>query len=153
MTAIVRVDGAIAGLRALEQEIRGGVARVLAKTANEAVTRARAKTTIRSIAESIFPKLGSGYYSVIIRASDFKAAFFENGTGLYGPRGAKYSIVARRAPLLRFQINGRWISTRSVMHPGVHAQHFMAFTEDEMRPWFLLEMQGMVDAAAAKHTG
>ena len=153
MPAVAHVDGAISSLRALHASLKAGASQVLAKTANEAVARARAKTTIQSIARSIVPVLGSGYYSVIVRAGDFKAVFFENGTGLYGPKGAKYPIVARNAARLHFQINGHWVSPRQVMHPGVHAQHFMAYTEDEMRPWFLLEMQAMTDEAIARHNG
>lgn len=48
------------------------------------------------------------------------ALYQEKGTGLYGPRGAKYPIRARRAKTLRFRnASGELVFRRSVMHPGV----------------------------------
>lgn len=48
------------------------------------------------------------------------AQWQERGTGLYGPRGAKYRITARRAKTLAFRnANGDMVFRRSVMHPGV----------------------------------
>ena len=50
------------------------------------------------------------------------ALFQDKGTGLYGPKGRAYPIVARRARKLRFYWHGQLTFRRSVMHPGVKPQ-------------------------------
>jgi hypothetical protein len=146
----VHTRGARAALHDLRTQLEGGVHRVIASVADRAVDMAKAKTTIRSIAQSIAPKLGARN-TIFVRAGDRKSRWFEEGTGLYGPRGAKYPIVARNAPLLKFRIGGRWISKRSVMHPGVHAQHYMRDTANAMRPVFRAAMNDMARVAVQKH--
>lgn len=50
-------------------------------------------------------------------------AYQERGTGLWGPRHAKYPIVARRAKALRFiGRDGSVVFRRRVMHPGVQTK-------------------------------
>jgi HK97 gp10 family phage protein len=55
------------------------------------------------------------------------AIYQELGTGLHGPRRAKYPIRAVNAESLRFfwPRTGRVERFKSVMHPGVKPRHFM----------------------------
>jgi hypothetical protein len=60
------------------------------------------------------------------------ALFVEDGTKAHEIRPKRVGSVSsrRRAgkampPLLRFQINGRWVSAKVVHHPGTKPTHFM----------------------------
>jgi hypothetical protein len=59
-----------------------------------------------------------------------EAHAFEHGSGIHGPGGSKYPIVARNVPLLAFmgtnEFAGHLITVPSVQHPGVGARPFMA---------------------------
>lgn len=51
-------------------------------------------------------------------------AYQETGTGLFGPKGAKYPIEARRAKSLHFLTrSGESVFRKRVMHPGVRAKY------------------------------
>ena len=67
---------------------------------------------------------------VTIGNSAPEAHAFEHGSGIHGPGGSKYPIVARNAPLLAFMgthgSSGHLITVPSVQHPGVGARPFMA---------------------------
>jgi hypothetical protein len=52
----------------------------------------------------------------------------DSGSGLHGPKAAKYPIRPKNpGGLLRFfwRRKGRWVALRGVMHPGVPATHFL----------------------------
>jgi HK97 gp10 family phage protein len=54
------------------------------------------------------------------------APYMEFGTATRGEFGGPpYIITPRKAQYLRFQINGKWITTKRVVHPGVAARPFM----------------------------
>jgi hypothetical protein len=59
-----------------------------------------------------------------------EAHAFEHGSGIHGPGGSKYPIVAKNAPMLAFmgtnEFAGHLITVPSVQHPGVGARPFMA---------------------------
>jgi hypothetical protein len=67
---------------------------------------------------------------ITIGNSALEAHAFEHGSGIHGPGGSKYPIVARNAPLLAFMgthgSSGHLITVPSVQHPGVGARPFMA---------------------------
>lgn len=53
------------------------------------------------------------------------AAYQEFGTGTRGEfQGKMYEIRPKRAENLVFQINGRWVSTKLVRHPGIPAHPY-----------------------------
>jgi hypothetical protein len=54
------------------------------------------------------------------------AAYVENGTGLYGPKHAKYLIKPKNpGGTLRFEIGGRIVFAKFVMHPGSPGKYMM----------------------------
>ena len=67
---------------------------------------------------------------VTIGNSAPEAHAFEHGSGIHGPGGSKYPIVAKNAPMLAFmgtnKLAGHLITVPSVQHPGVGARPFMA---------------------------
>lgn len=66
-------------------------------------------------------KTRDGAKGTLYNAAPYASAQ-ELGSGLHGPRGAKYRIAARRTKMLRFRnANGDLVFRRSVMHPGVKA--------------------------------
>lgn len=46
-----------------------------------------------------------------------------------------YTILPRTKPFLAFQINGRWIYTTRVRHPGIKANPFVEKTANEVGPY------------------
>lgn len=70
--------------------------------------------------------------------------FLENGT-------APHTITARRAPVLRFKMNGQWISKKSVNHPGTRPHPFMRVAWAEAQEVAELQAEHFVNAAIARH--
>ena len=69
------------------------------------------------------------------------ASFVDGGT-------RPHEIRPRRAPALRFQINGVWISTQLVRHPGTRPEGFMGNALIEAERQMELEIRkGRVQAA------
>lgn len=56
----------------------------------------------------------------------------DGGSGLYGPRRAKYMIRAKNGQALAFHVGGRLIFRRSVMHPGVKPTRFLYNANDAL---------------------
>jgi hypothetical protein len=84
----------------------------------------------------------------------FRAAgaslYLDQGTGIYGSNGARYPITARSGGLLHFQIAGKWIHTRKVMHPGQIPIRFVRTARDEAELFMVLKavrtLAGLVEA-------
>lgn len=93
--------------------------------------------------------------------ADLWHALDETGTGLYGPRHAKYPIVPKRAKALRFQAGrympktlpgghfrgsgkvqgGKTIFRQKVMHPGFKPRHFTRRINKDLRKLFLTQAE------------
>lgn len=70
----------------------------------------------------------------------------DGGSGLHGPKRAKYAIIPRRKFALRFiGRDGTLVITRKVMHPGVPATRFLYNATDATaratRGWLLGAMK------------
>lgn len=60
------------------------------------------------------------------------APYVEHGTGLWGPRHAKYPITAKGGGFLRWidPKSGKEVFARRVMHPGSPGQHMIAIAAE-----------------------
>lgn len=59
------------------------------------------------------------------------APHVEYGTGLWGPKGAKYPIEPKKpGGFLKFMVNGQEVFAKRVMHPGIRGQHMLAIAAD-----------------------
>lgn len=67
-------------------------------------------------------------YSVAATNDTDYAAYVEEGTGLYGPKHAKYEIKPKDpAGTLAFKgADGKWVFAKRVMHPGSRGNHMLA---------------------------
>lgn len=65
----------------------------------------------------------SNVLSVALRAVAEHASYVHDGT-------PAHTISGRNGGMLRFQINGRWVSKRSVQHPGTTARPFLQNAAD-----------------------
>ena len=60
------------------------------------------------------------------------AAAQDLGSGLYGPKRAKYPIRAKGDGMLRFQGRNGIVFRKQVMHPGVHPTRFLYNANDAL---------------------
>jgi hypothetical protein len=79
------------------------------------------------------------------------APYVEFGTGLYGPRHAKYAILPKNAPMLAWKDpkTGHWIYAKKVMHPGSPGNHMVAIAADVVEHEF---EHGLIDDLLAEWT-
>jgi HK97 gp10 family phage protein len=71
-------------------------------------------------------------------------AYMEFGTGSRGEfPGEPYVILPKNKKYLRFKVNGQWVSTKRVVHPGVKARPYM-------RPAVMKTLGGLAGALADK---
>lgn len=115
----------------------------MAKARNEGIQKAAhdviqdAATKIQATAQSLAPvKTGALKESITIRYTGPTSAvigpnvsygiYQELGTGSKGefPTGP-YEIRPKNGKYLKFQVNGKWIYTKKVIHPGIKAQPYM----------------------------
>lgn len=96
---------------------------------------------IRRSTEFVLHRTRSGHVLKLRNKADHAAAH-DGGSGLHGPKGAKYPITGKRGKRLAFiGRGGAMVFRRSVMHPGVKATHFLLkatehaydFAGDELR--------------------
>lgn len=101
------------------------VQKVLASTGEEIAAEMRNRAPVKTgrLVSSIQIWVVPG--KVTIGPNVFYAAFVEFGTGTRGefPTGP-YVIKPVRAEALTFKTNGKWVSTREVIHPGIRPKPF-----------------------------
>jgi HK97 gp10 family phage protein len=105
------------------EEITGNIFNVLGM---EIMGNARAKAPVRTgrLRDSIDYKISGN--QLIIGPHVPYAPYMEFGTGSRGEfGGSEYIIRPRTKPYLKFKINGKWISTKEVHHPGISPRPFM----------------------------
>lgn len=127
-------------LARLAKEINSGLARGLSRTAEFALNTAGATRDFKDHTGQARASLRHGVrnpFNHYVQAGGNAAPwvlFLEAGTRAHDIRPKKFGTVSssrstrahgQMAPLLRFQIAGRWFSKRVVKHPGTHATHFM----------------------------
>lgn len=72
--------------------------------------------------ESMDPLVG---YVSVGNANAPYAAAIHGGSGLYGPKHARYPITPRFRKALRWTNGGKFVFAKAVMHPGVKADPFL----------------------------
>jgi len=86
------------------------------------------------------------------------ALFIHEGTGLYGPDKQTYKIVPKKAASLAYEIPagmggslagnaGELIFRKSVQHPGIKPDPFIATALHETKPFFIKMMQAAFSKA------
>lgn len=89
------------------------------------------------------PKFYSGRAEARVAATARHAVFVEHGT-------RPHIIAARRAPYLRFQVNGSWVSKKMVRHPGTKPTAFMAIAGHDAEREFDWALSVAVEDAIAR---
>lgn len=87
------------------------------------------KTRTGRLISSIAASIKNRGFTGIVAARTNYAAGLELGT-------KPHTISARRAPMLRFQVGGKWVSKKSVSHPGTRAYPFMKPALEHETPRF-----------------
>lgn len=127
-------------MRARARAFKDVAAQPLEQAAADAAAHARATTTWKdqsgktraSIKDMRGP--GRNQSSVIARGA---AVFLEAGTGRYGLRGRDYVIAAKNSRYLHFRVQGRWVFTSHVIHPGIKPTRFMQQAAESTRARFI----------------
>lgn len=83
---------------------------------------------------------GKGRKIIKLSNSSKYAAALDLGSGLYGPKHAKFVIRPKKGKALRFVgKNGQTVFAAKVLHPGVKPTHFLYHAADsvgrQLRPW------------------
>lgn len=125
------IDTLEKGFRAMQAEIRIAMrdsvraAGVFAQHEARATKSFKDKTgDTRSSIKKWGPLNVEGGFAGGVKAGKI-AGYLNDGTGLWGPKRAKYPIVPVRAAFLVFMWNGRLVFAKKVMHPGVKPRKFM----------------------------
>lgn len=77
------------------------------------------------------------------------AVFVHWGTGLWGPKRAKYPIKPKRKRALRWAVGGAFVFAKGVMHPGIKGDPWLTRAARAAPAIF----QRHVDRLLAKNTG
>lgn len=77
------------------------------------------------------------------------AVFVHWGTGLWGPKRAKYPIKPKRKRALRWAVGGAFVFAKGVMHPGIKGDPWLTRAARAAPAIF----QRHVDRLRAKNTG
>lgn len=88
------------------------------------------KTRTGRLISSIAASIKNRGFTGIVGARTNYAAGLELGT-------KPHTISARRAPMLRFQVGGKWVSKKSVSHPGTRPYPFMKPALEHETPRFI----------------
>jgi len=89
----------------------------------------------------------------IVSSKPDQARAHEYGSGLHGPARDKYPIYPRNARFLKFEKEGKTLILPMVMHPGVHAQHYIDRVLRKWRPVLIREFGDAIQLAAVHHWG
>lgn len=141
-------------MRARARAFKDVAVQPLEMAAMTAANHARATTTWKDQSgktrSSIRDVRGPGrnQSSVIARGA---SVFLEAGTGRYGLRGRDYVIAAKNARFLHFRVQGRWVFTSHVIHPGIKPTHFMQQAAESTRLHFVALCVGASHRAIAGH--
>lgn len=125
--------------RAFEERI----SRELYRAAEDAAADARDTTLFKDRTRKLRGSIGfrgRSLFEVTIEAKAKHAAFVHNGT-------KAHTITAKDGGLLKFQVNGQWVSTRSVNHPGTTARPFVQLAVDSAEQRLTERLQAVADAA------
>lgn len=89
---------------------------------------------------------------LIVRSSNSSpyAAAQDGGSGLYGPKRARYRITAKNGSALAFQGSSGVVFRRSVMHPGVKPTRFLYNANDALFRTTKQWLRGAMARAASK---
>jgi HK97 gp10 family phage protein len=121
ITELVEDLAEISGKR--PEEITGNIFNELG---NQIMGKARAKAPVRTgkLRDSITYQVNGN--QLIIGPHVPYSAYQEFGTATRGEfGGSPYVIQPRMKKYLRFQVNGQWVSTKQVIHPGIPPHPFM----------------------------
>lgn len=94
----------------------------------------------------------TGKGKLIVRSTNSakQAKALDGGSGLYGPKHAKYIIRAKNGKTLAFLVNGKLIFRRFVMHPGVRPTRFLYNANDALFRTSKQWLRGAMAKAAHK---
>lgn len=142
-----RAEEAQAALRAIENDILAATRQALGQSAAYAAELARQSTAFKdgpnAELRGTIRRIVGGEWQQFVKAGDrkvFWALFVEDGTQPHeiwpkrtGTVSSRKSgrAAANQAPVLRFQIAGRWVSAKMVKHPGTKPTHFMRDARDQ----------------------
>ena len=123
---VVHAEEFLRDLHRLEDDVDAGAQSALAASVSGAADNAR-ETTLwkdgtkgdRRLRDNIRAMVSAGGFAGSVSADAKYASFLENGT-------RAHEIHARPGGVLRFQVNGQWVSARAVQHPGTKPRPFMA---------------------------
>lgn len=111
-------------LRVALKELSGAIRQAASAALQQAgeIARAKAQSTIMFRDRTGVTRKSVGFY----KAGFHHGLLIARGAALFLNDGTKpHVILPKGAGMLRFQVNGRWVSTRKVNHPGTRARPFM----------------------------
>jgi len=108
--------------------------------------------TGKLVAKTKVKVLRTGKGRLIVKSTNSAAyaAAQDGGSGLYGPKRAKYVIRTKNGKALAFTSGGKTIFARSVMHPGVKPTRFLYNANDALFRASKQWLRGAMDRAAKK---
>lgn len=135
----------------LQENLLRAVERALRESLKTAETTAKGTTTFRDKTQALRGGISAkptGRFEGIFQGTAPHTLYQERGTGLYGPRAAKYEIRPKNRRALRFVVAGQVVFARKVMHPGVKPKLFMQNARDAAERDLLDSIADYVDDAA-----
>jgi len=88
--------------------------------------KSRTGTLERAIKYKVISQLQTGIIRIDKKEAPY-GIYVHEGTGIYGPKGARYSIEPRNAKWLAFfwERQGSFVFSKKVMHPGSDDDQFL----------------------------
>lgn len=101
------------------------IQRMLESTGDEIAADMRNRAPVKTGMLQSSIQVQSSYMQVVIGPTVFYAVYVEFGTGTRGefPTGP-YIIKPKMANELAFKMNGKWVFTKQVVHPGIRPKPF-----------------------------